>query len=115
MKFRIDRIKKLRTDMRVTKHQASLDAGLAHNYLARVESGKISRPSMNAIAALARYFRTPIGYLIGESPEIDLDSKITMISEDAKGLLPDELEVVHDLVLSLKKRLTEAGGQYEDQ
>ena len=59
-----ERLKELRLEKKATQQEVSLETKISQASIARMERGK-QQPSIDALVALAVYFKTSIDYLAG--------------------------------------------------
>lgn len=101
------KLKKLREELGLTLREVGKRIGIDHSYIAKIEKGKM--PSLEKLKKLCALYGVSVSSLFGE--EIELPEELRGLgidwirharSMDKKGLTPEEVEKMVDIVRALK-------------
>ena len=102
-------------------NQFSLKVGISSQVLYRWKDGS-SKPSIDMLDKVAKYFNVPVSYLLGEkeedikkgywlneetakiAQEIFNNKELKLLFNSAKDSSPEDLKVVHEMLLALKRK-----------
>jgi len=89
----------LRTAKGVSAREMSLDIGQNASYINRIENGR-SMPSMQGFIYICEYLGvTPSEFFASDAP---MNSEALVLAKELESLTKDELQLVKNLIASLK-------------
>lgn len=115
-----DKFKKLCDEKGVKPNNVAKEVGIASGTITNWKNGK-STPHMDKLKKVAAYFNVPLYYLINDektpikdgywldeetakmAQEIFENKELRLLFNSAKDCKPEDLKLVHDMLLRLKK------------
>ncbi|MDU5111667.1 MAG: helix-turn-helix domain-containing protein [Clostridium sp.] len=93
-----DKVKEIRTEMRLTQEELAKKLGISRSYLADIERGRLKGTNVKIISKLSDITGKPMEYFLGKDVEVKqydiLDSAIDMLIDnnliDENGNVIDE-------------------------
>ncbi|SLN72130.1 helix-turn-helix domain-containing protein [Oceanibacterium hippocampi] len=99
------RLTRLRAGKRESLQQVADAVGVSKAHIWQLEKGETDNPSMALVTRLADHYGVSVSYLAGEAIEADdADQELARMFRQAKGLHPDDLAFIDDMMKALLKR-----------
>ncbi len=99
------RLTKLRLKSGESLQEVADAVGVSKALIWELEKGRADNPSLTLVIRLADHFKTSLAVLIGEDPKAsDADPTLARLFRLARGLHPDDLKLLDDVMASMLSR-----------
>lgn len=97
------RIKRLRTQKRLTLEELALQIGSQKSYIWSIENDRISQPSAKSIALIADVLDTTVEALLNEDEPDNESLKKDILYRNYKKLSDEDQQKIDDIIKAWKK------------